>query len=94
MAAPLALTLGDPAGIGPEITWKAWEQLRTQSDFAFAIIAMAIGVIFGRERIKGSCGGIAALDNPDVTPECSLCSRAAECDDLKKAIKNRAANEP
>ncbi len=57
--------------------------------FLFAVIAMAIGVIFGRERIKGSCGGIAALDNPNVSAECSLCSRAAECDDLKKALKGR-----
>ncbi|MGJ8559074.1 MAG: 4-hydroxythreonine-4-phosphate dehydrogenase PdxA [Litorimonas sp.] len=36
---PLALTLGDPAGIGPEITWKAWEQLRDDPDLAFAVIA-------------------------------------------------------
>lgn len=31
---PLALTLGDPAGIGPEITVSAWETLR-QSDHCF-----------------------------------------------------------
>ena len=36
---PLALTLGDPAGIGPEITWKAWERLRDDPDLAFAVIA-------------------------------------------------------
>ncbi len=24
-AAPLAVTLGDPAGIGPEVTAKAWD---------------------------------------------------------------------
>lgn len=36
---PLALTLGDPAGIGPEISWKAWERLRSHSDLAFAVIA-------------------------------------------------------
>ena len=57
--------------------------------FALAIAAMSIGVMFGRERIKGSCGGIAALDNPDVAPECSLCSRATECSDLKKELKRR-----
>lgn len=57
--------------------------------FLFAMVAMAIGVIFRRDGIKGSCGGIAALDNPDVSPECSLCSRAAECDDLKKEMKKR-----
>jgi 4-hydroxythreonine-4-phosphate dehydrogenase len=27
---PLALTLGDPAGIGPEIIFKAWSQLRAE----------------------------------------------------------------
>ena len=36
---PLALTLGDPAGIAPEITWKAWERLRGERDCAFAVIA-------------------------------------------------------
>ena len=36
---PLALTLGDPAGIGPEITWKAWERLRREPDKGFAVIA-------------------------------------------------------
>jgi 4-hydroxythreonine-4-phosphate dehydrogenase len=29
-AAPLALTLGDPAGVGPEITLKAWRALRDE----------------------------------------------------------------
>lgn len=36
---PLALTMGDPAGIGPEITWKAWERLRERRELAFAVIA-------------------------------------------------------
>ncbi len=31
--------MGDPAGIGPEITVKAWQALRRQPDYAFAIIA-------------------------------------------------------
>ena len=38
MGAPLVLTLGDPAGIGPEITIKSWEQLRHDPDHAFAIL--------------------------------------------------------
>ena len=37
--APIALTLGDPAGIGPEITAKAWERLRAEPSHAFALIA-------------------------------------------------------
>lgn len=36
---PLLLTLGDPCGIGPEITVKAWESLRTHKQYTFAIIA-------------------------------------------------------
>ena len=36
---PLLLTLGDPCGIGPEITIKAWEALKNQKNLTFAIIA-------------------------------------------------------
>jgi len=36
---PLLLTLGDPAGVGPEITVKAWKVLKTNPDYTFAIIA-------------------------------------------------------
>ena len=38
--APLALSLGDPAGIGPEITVKAWRQLR-RSGPAFMVVGDA-----------------------------------------------------
>ncbi len=37
-ARPLALTIGDPAGIGPEITHKAWQTLRA-TDACFFVIA-------------------------------------------------------
>ncbi len=36
-AAPLAVTLGDPAGIGPEIVAAAWAALRTSGPSFFAI---------------------------------------------------------
>ena len=36
---PFALSMGDPAGIGPEITVKAWQALRGTPEFAFAVIA-------------------------------------------------------
>jgi 4-hydroxythreonine-4-phosphate dehydrogenase len=38
MAAPLALTLGEPAGIGPDITFAAWRR-RAELDGAFYILA-------------------------------------------------------
>lgn len=37
--APLVLTMGDPAGIGPEITLKAWRALRQSPKYGFALIA-------------------------------------------------------
>lgn len=58
--------------------------------FLIAVIAMSVGVLFGRQRIRGSCGGIANLDNPDADVECSVCSAPSnECRELKKAIKAR-----
>lgn len=42
------------------------------SFFVFALIlaAMAVGVIAGREPIKGSCGGIGALG---IDQSCEIC---------------------
>ena len=50
--APLALTMGDPAGIGPELTLAAWERLR--GGHAFAAITdpdhlSALAAALGRE---------------------------------------------
>ncbi len=39
--APLILTPGEPGGIGPEITAKAWYELRHQPAFCFALIGDA-----------------------------------------------------
>lgn len=39
---PFALSMGDPAGIGPEITVKAWQALRASPEYAFAVIAPAV----------------------------------------------------
>ncbi len=38
---PLVLSMGDPAGIGPEITVKAWEALRASPEYTFCVIAPA-----------------------------------------------------
>lgn len=37
MAAPLALTMGDPAGVGPEITTAAWNALKDSGPAFFVI---------------------------------------------------------
>lgn len=50
--APLALTLGEPAGIGPEITFKAWQMRKTAALPPFALIAPG-GFVSGlRDRLS------------------------------------------
>lgn len=36
---PLAMTMGDPAGVGPIIAWKAWEHVRKRGGRPFYVIA-------------------------------------------------------
>jgi 4-hydroxythreonine-4-phosphate dehydrogenase len=36
---PIIVTMGEPAGIGGEITVKAWQTLRTRQDRVFCVIA-------------------------------------------------------
>ncbi len=38
---PLAVSMGDPAGVGPIITWKAWEHARKTGSRPFYVIAPA-----------------------------------------------------
>ena len=37
MPAPIALTMGDPAGVGPEITLRAWQAIRLSGPSFFII---------------------------------------------------------
>ncbi|MFO1131935.1 MAG: 4-hydroxythreonine-4-phosphate dehydrogenase PdxA [Hyphomicrobiales bacterium] len=41
MTAPLILTMGEPAGVAPEITAAAWEMLRHEPGAAFALLGDA-----------------------------------------------------
>lgn len=78
--APLALSLGDPAGIGPEITVKAWRALREQGP-AFMVVGDAqalasapgvpapIRVVTGpEEAVRTFAAAIPVLDLPLATP--------------------------
>ena len=42
--------------------------------FAFAVLLMSIGVIFGGRRIQGSCGGLANL--PGIESDCDGACRS------------------
>lgn len=46
------------------------EFLLTALVFGIVILAMAVGVLVGREPIKGSCGGIGALG---IDQACDIC---------------------
>lgn len=63
---PLALTLGDPAGVGPEIVVKAWNALREEGP-AFVVVgdhdALAAASGAGASILKRVAG---AGDAPDV----------------------------
>lgn len=61
--------------------------------FGLVLLAMAIGVIFGRHAISGSCGGIAGTENEDGSVSCSLCSNPADaCKDLRERMKQQDLN--
>ena len=61
----------------------------TATVMAIVLIAMAVGVIFGRKSISGSCGGIANKTNEDGSIACSLCSNPADaCKELREKIQN------
>lgn len=61
--------------------------------FSILIFAMAIGVVFGRRSISGSCGGLANKTNEDGSSSCALCSNPSDaCKELrdKMAAKQTA----
>lgn len=46
------------------------------------VLGMAVGVIFGRKPIAGSCGGIANLG---IEKECSICGGSRErCEEVSR----------
>ncbi|MBB6340909.1 hypothetical protein HNP49_001066 [Pseudomonas fluvialis] len=46
------------------------------------VLAMAVGVMFGRKPIAGSCGGIAALG---IEKECSICGgNRQKCEEVNR----------
>jgi 4-hydroxythreonine-4-phosphate dehydrogenase len=73
---PLALTLGDPAGIGPEIVVKAWQELR-RSGPPFLVVgdiqSLASASAGGASILKKVIAPSEALDAfPDALPVLDL----------------------
>ncbi|MCH8530470.1 MAG: (Na+)-NQR maturation NqrM [Saccharospirillum sp.] len=54
------------------------------------VVAMAVGVIFGRQPIKGSCGGMAAIG---MESECDVCGGDKNKCDKESAPSVRNASD-
>ena len=75
---PFAVSMGDPAGIGPEITFKAWQALRDMPALGFAVIAPSAvfsdvphTVISDISEVPKTFGDklpVLAIDGPQGTP--------------------------
>lgn len=66
----------------------------TFAAFVIVIAAMAVGVLFGRRSISGSCGGLANQTDADGNTSCSLCENPGEaCRELKSRMKASADAE-
>ena len=65
---PLALTLGEPAGIGPEITFKAWQHRQSAGLPPFALIAPGDFVSRLRDRLSPDTP-IQVIDDLSDVPE-------------------------
>jgi hypothetical protein len=52
--------------------------LATTLLFCLSLLAMAVGVLFGRPGIAGSCGGLAGLCDHGGRPLCEDCPNRRE----------------
>ena len=71
---------------------NAWAvMLLTFAAFGVLLFAMAIGVIFGRRAISGSCGGLSNSRNEDGSISCGLCSNPDDaCKELRERMRSDA----
>ena len=52
--------------------------LLTLAFFGFAVLIMAVGVIFKRPCLRGSCGGADVLDSAGEPLSCATCPKRKE----------------
>jgi len=64
---PIALTMGEPAGIAPDITLLAWLSLKEAQDPCFFVIADA-ELLKARAKLLGLAMEIAPIKAPGETP--------------------------
>ena len=53
--------------------------------FSLALTGMAVGVILGQKKLKGSCGGLAGMKDELGDPLCSHCETPPDdCPELNQ----------
>ena len=68
-AAPLAISLGDPAGIGPELICEAWVQRETAGLPPFFVMGGA-GLLADAARTRGLALPVAPIHTPEAAGNC------------------------
>jgi len=62
--------------------------LVTFSVFIFIMAIMAVGYIVAGKSIKGSCGGLNAIEGLDGA--CDMCAEKTQCSQRKRLLAARA----
>ncbi|WP_298290448.1 4-hydroxythreonine-4-phosphate dehydrogenase PdxA [Novosphingobium sp.] len=66
---PLALTIGDPAGIGPELAAASWALREDEGLPPFFVVGSA-RLVEQAARARGLTGPVCAVTSPDEVAEC------------------------
>ena len=66
---PLALSLGDPAGVGPELACAAWLERGTSGLSPFFVVG-SIAVLAEAAQVRGLKVPLMAIDAPDAAAAC------------------------
>ncbi len=69
LEAPLALSLGDPAGVGPELACAAWLERRTAGLHPFFVVG-SISVLAGAAQARGLAVPLLAIASPEEAAAC------------------------
>ncbi len=86
---PLAVTMGDPAGVGPILTWRAWHQ-RSTTQRPFFVIASS-DILKNSQELSGVDGNIQIIETPADAEKAfhtSLPVLEIECPDTKTGQPN------
>ena len=65
---PLAVTMGEPGGIAPDITVKAWLRLRSGFERSFFVIG-DVDLMKSRAKMMGEHIGFASIERPEQATE-------------------------